>query len=146
MSIGTRCHPAAVANGKSAPDSSHSGISTRLTMAWKPCVDSKCHANTKPRPVTQNASSPSETRATTTPEGVSDRPASGASASSTTACPTASVVPPSSRLTTIAERGAGEARTPCRKPASRSVITEMAEKIAVNTTISASVPGKKYAR
>ena len=33
-----RIQPAAPLTGKSAPESSHSGISTRFTMAWNACV------------------------------------------------------------------------------------------------------------
>ena len=48
------------------------------------------------------------------------------------------------RQTTGVTLNKGATSTDCKKPSCRSSIMEMVEKIAVNKTISAIVPGKKY--
>ena len=74
-SMGTRCHAAALDSGNTAPESSHNGISSRFTMAWKPCVESNRQAITKPSPVTQKASKRDGTqRERDASTGVSGRP------------------------------------------------------------------------
>ena len=55
-------------------------------------------------------------------------------------------VPPASFPSTIDQRGIGATSTDCKNPSRRSSITLIVAKIAVNSRISTSVPGKKYSR
>ena len=47
---------------------------------------------------------------------------------------------------TIDQRGIGATSTDCRNPSRRSSMIEIVAKMAVNSRISTSVPGKKYSR
>ncbi len=55
----------------------------------------------------------------------------------------ASVAPPSTLPSTMAERETGEASTVSRKPSLRSWMSDIMEKIAVKSTIITMEPGKK---
>ncbi len=56
-------------------------------------------------------------------------------------CPAASVVPPRTLPSTIAERGTGATSTESRKPSLRSSITDIMVKMLVKSTIMISAPG-----
>ena len=58
-------------------------------------------------------------------------------------CSMAIAAPPSTLPSTIDQRGTGATSTPCKKPSRRSSMIEIVAKIAVNSRIITSVPGKK---
>ena len=71
----------------------------------------------------------------------SGNPASGASRSRIATWMLAMATPPRLLPSTSARRDTGAASTACRKPWWRSSITEMVEKIAVNSSVSTTTPG-----
>ena len=54
-------------DGKNAPDMSQIGIRMRFMIAWKPCVDSKRQAITRPRLVRPNPTSASTSTLASSP-------------------------------------------------------------------------------
>jgi hypothetical protein len=68
-------------------------------------------------------------------------PDSGARARKTAPWSQARVAPPNTLPATMAAREIGATSTPCRKPTSRSSITEMVEKMAAKSSTSTIVPG-----
>jgi hypothetical protein len=68
-------------------------------------------------------------------------PISGANTSRTTPCSIEIVVPPATLPSATAVRDTGATSTSLRKPNSRSHTTEMAERIAVNSTAMHRMPG-----
>src|SRR5687767_12651984 len=69
-----------------------------------------------------------------------------ASGRKTRACTSAIAAPPQIFPSTIAQRRTGATSTDCRKPSLRSSITEIVVKMAVNSTISITLPGNEYSR
>jgi hypothetical protein len=71
----------------------------------------------------------------------SENPASGASRSRIVTCTVAIATPPRLLPSTSATRETGAASTAWRKPWWRSSMTEIVEKIAVNSSVSTTTPG-----
>ena len=98
------------------------------------------------KPIAVSAKPPSKSaasrRKTTIPSKGS--PTHGAARQKIAACMAAKVIPPRHLPSTMAARETGATRTPCKKPSRRSSMIDTVEKIAVNSRISTTVPGKKY--
>src|SRR2546426_1768632 len=139
-----RSHSGAPSDGNGAPDRSHRGIRKTVMTAWNPCVDSMRQAMQNDRAVRANATATRIRNDSPRTVAVSLRPARGASTRRTSPCATARTVPPSTLPRTKIERGTGATRTDCRKPSRRSSMTDTVEKMAVNSRIITTTPGKKY--
>src|SRR2546425_8743260 len=139
-----RSQAGARSDGNGARDRSHRGIRKTVMTAWNPFVDSIRQAMQNDRAVRANATGARTRHDSLTTAGVSLRPARGASATRMSPCATARNVPPSTLPRTKIDRGTGATRTDCRKPSRWSSMTDTVEKMAVNSRIITTTPGKKY--
>jgi len=112
-------------------------------MAWKAWVESIGQAMVKPSAVISKLISRIMAAASAMPAAVGCTPARGEKSRKMSPWMAASVAPPSTLPSTMAEREAGEASTVSRKPSLRSWISDIMEKIAVKSTIMTIEPGKK---
>jgi hypothetical protein len=122
------------------------GSRKTLMMAWKPWVDSMRQAMVKPNAVRATAMRAIRTTACAS-SGSEDAKRRVMAPSTRNSSPwiIAIAAPPRTLPSTIAQRGAGETSTDCRKPSLRSSMIEIVAKIAVKSRIITSVPGKKWA-
>ena len=110
-------------------------------MEWNPWVDSIRQASRRPSAVSAKPIKPITNTEARAASSVSGTPASGVAMSRRTPCKSASVAPPRTCPSTMAERGTGAASTPCRKRAFLSSTTAKVEKMAVKSTTMAIMPG-----
>ena len=130
--------------GKRAPERNHIGMRNKFMMAWNPWVEFIRHAMQNPKAVSANETTPIITIASTHPASGGVMPSRGLRRTKISPCTKASAVPPRTLPSTIAIRGTAATSTDCKTPSRRSSITEIVEKIAVNSRIITIVPGKKY--
>src|SRR5690606_28747193 len=130
--------------GKKDPLSNHIGISPSIMIAWKPCVLSIGQATIIPSEHIAIAITANSTRTPTTETENGAAPNRYTKPKNTAACTQAIADPPSTLPTKTGQRPTGATRTDCMNPSRRSSMTEMVAKMAVNSTINAIVPGKKY--
>ena len=111
-------------------------------MAWKPCVDSIRQAIENPSDVKPSDASSISPVTCISFQAVNSTGNVNASSKNSQPCMTASIAPPATLPSTIDQRGSGATSTDCRNPSRRSSISEMVEKMAVNSRINTNVPGK----
>src|SRR5437879_12389586 len=98
----------------------------------------------KPSPVRPNEKTKRVVRTVRREPALKENPTSGARKRSKIAWIIDNAVPPAIFPSAMLERGTGATITDWRKPSRRSSMIDIVEKIAVNSRIITTTPGKKY--